>query len=238
VVWHRELYAYHAIQKESNDHSVYRRPSRTCITSRSLSSQSYVPPATLYPPARRLSLFLSPVFPRSRSNALPAGNRRSGFSLPVLPFSYPLYTRECTPEARFKDRHASTFSYTYVHLGGPASTTDTTPRRLHHPLSSSACRVSRSFPLSLSLSRSPFGLTPLYPSRSRSPLHSPLLRGHRLSMSREKSRRQTTGELAEREIGMFRRCTVCPCSVAREPQEKAEPRRRWYNRSRCTVRAA
>lgn len=62
-------------------------------------------------------------------------------------------------------------------------------------------------PLFLSLSLSPslslsFGLTsPLYPSRSRSPLHSPLLRGRRLwRTSRERSGRRTTGELAGREI--------------------------------------
>lgn len=66
-----------------------------------------------------------------------------------------------TPETRFKNRHASTFSYTNVHFRGPAGTISTTPRRLHilrpllcFPFPSLSFRLARSHSLSLSLSLS------------------------------------------------------------------------------------
>lgn len=106
-------------------------------------------------PSFAVSLSLSLSSPFSRALALtpslPVTDTPTPLSHSCLFLSYPLYTRECTPQAKFKDRHASTFSYTNVHLEGPAGTTDTTPRRLHHPSSSSSRRVSRFSPLSFSL---------------------------------------------------------------------------------------
>jgi len=83
VAWHRASYVYlyhmyHAIQKESNDHSVYRRhseqPSRTCIASRSsivIFSVVHFPPFYLSPLAQSISFSryssfsLSPSFSRA-----------------------------------------------------------------------------------------------------------------------------------------------------------------------------
>lgn len=101
-----------------------------------------------------LSLFLSfsislfPVFSPSRSNTLPIGNKHPDSCLSLF---LSLYTK-CTLEAKFKGHHATTFSYTSVHLEGPAGHDghDAT-RYLHHPSSSSARRVSRFSSLSLSL---------------------------------------------------------------------------------------
>lgn len=147
------------------------QPSRTCIASRSsivifsvvCSPPSHPSISPRSPPTIPFSRYLSfsPLSLFSRVLALTPSLPVTGapaslfLSLPLLSLSYPLYTRECTLQARFKDRHASTFSYTNVHLGGPAGTTDTTPRRLHHPSSSSARRVSQSSPLSFSLPLAP-----------------------------------------------------------------------------------
>lgn len=113
-------------------------------------------PSTSFSRYPSLSLSLSPSLspPFSRALALTPSLPAADAPTPLshsCPLSNPLYARECTSEAKFKDRHASTFSYTNVHLGGPAGTTGTTPRCLHHPSSSSARRVSRSSPLSFSL---------------------------------------------------------------------------------------
>lgn len=182
-----------------------------------------------------LFLFLSPVFPRSRSNALPAGNRRPDFSL-SLSLSYPLYTRprrglrtvtrvhfltrmstSKIPRARRTRRHGV---YTILR---PLLRVAYSGLPLFRPLSRSLSLPLVSDSLLLSILRA-------FARRCTRPCYAVVVFRRR----EERSGRRTTGELAVREIEICpRRCAVCPCSVAREP--KAEPwrrRRRYGGRAR------
>ena len=145
---------------------------------RYLLCRTFPSPSRLPPPflSLSLSLFFSRFPALALTPSLPITGAPASLS---LSHSYPLYTRECTPEARFKDRHASTFSYANVHFGGPATDTASTPS--FGLFCASRIPVFRSFFLSLSLLQIHSSL----PSRSRSLLHSALLRGRRLSMSRD-----------------------------------------------------
>lgn len=205
---------YHAIQKESNDHSIYRRrskqPSRLCIASRSsiaIFSVVRSPPShsSIYPVRsfsiplslshthiHTLTLSLSSSFPRSRSNALPV--RVTSVLTPLSPTSClpplpSLYTRMHARGKSLRTRHANIFSYTDVHLGGPAGTM---LRRLHI-----LCPLLRvaffSLPFSLFLPRSLWFTSFLYPFCSRLPFH--LLLCSRRLVERYRSGRENSRDV-------------------------------------------